>query len=107
MPVPVRVEACDPDALDLAVEREVIDPVLASQRPVLLRVLVLRLSDTEHVLVLTLHHIVTDGWSMGLLLGELAQRYDAGFRSGLPVTLPPLRLQYADYAVWQREAWRR
>ena len=103
MPVPVRVEACDPDALDLAVEREVSTPFSLARGP-LLRVLVLRLSDTEHVLVLTLHHIVTDGWSMGLLLGELAQLY-AGFRSGLPVTLLLLRLQYADYAVWQREAW--
>src|SRR6185295_7776423 len=55
----------------------------------------------EHVLLLCLHHIVTDGWSMGVLMREVAVLYDA-FASGLPSPLPELPVQYADYAAWQR-----
>ncbi|MDL2079743.1 amino acid adenylation domain-containing protein [Streptomyces sp. GXMU-J15] len=52
-------------------------------------------------LILTMHHIVSDGWSMGLLLRELGALY-AAFREGGPDPLPPVPLQYGDYAVWQR-----
>jgi non-ribosomal peptide synthetase component F len=53
------------------------------------------------VLVLVVHHIVVDAWSMGVMVGELAGLYNS-FRLGLPSSLPSLRYQYADYAVWQR-----
>jgi amino acid adenylation domain-containing protein len=61
----------------------------------LLRALLLRTGDEEHLLVLVMHHIVSDGWSMGVLLRELARLYEGA-------SLPPLAVQYADYAAWQR-----
>ncbi|HYO55498.1 condensation domain-containing protein, partial [Archangium sp.] len=67
----------------------------------LLRARVLRLAREEHVLVLVMHHIVTDGWSNNVLLRELSELYEAFEAGGVP-TLPALGLQYADYAVWQR-----
>jgi len=68
----------------------------------LLRARLLRLGESEHWLLLTLHHIVTDGWSSGVLRRELSVLYEA-FRAGRPSPLPELPVQYADYAVWQRE----
>ena len=62
----------------------------------------LRLSSTEHALVLKVHHLVIDGWSWGILLRELRVLY-RGFVRSEPVTLPALEIQYADYAAWQRE----
>jgi amino acid adenylation domain-containing protein len=65
----------------------------------------LRLEDEEHVLLLTLHHIASDGWSMGVLTGELGALYRAYAHDGVAHQadpLPALPLQYADYAVWQR-----
>src|SRR4029077_11821585 len=53
------------------------------------------------VALLTLHHIICDGWSMGVLLREIATLYQA-FEEGRPSPLPELEIQYADYAVWQR-----
>jgi amino acid adenylation domain-containing protein len=67
----------------------------------LVRACLVRLSDAEHVLLLTMHHIVSDGWSMGVLFRELMQLYDAFVRSK-PSPLAALPIQYADYAVWQR-----
>ncbi|UXA69070.1 amino acid adenylation domain-containing protein [Xanthomonas prunicola] len=61
----------------------------------------LHLADDHHVLLITLHHLIADGWSMGLLVRELGTLY-AAFAQGLPDPLPPLPLQYADVAVWQR-----
>ncbi len=68
----------------------------------LLRVRLLRLGDTEHVLLITMHHIVSDGWSLGVFFGEMAALYEA-FSQGQPSPLPPLPVHYADFAVWQRE----
>ncbi|MGH3777951.1 MAG: non-ribosomal peptide synthase/polyketide synthase, partial [Pseudonocardiaceae bacterium] len=68
----------------------------------LLRVLLVRVGAGEHVLSVAMHHIVTDGWSMGVLLGELGVLYSAGVR-GQDAELPVLGVQYVDYAVWQRE----
>ncbi|QSQ54055.1 non-ribosomal peptide synthase/polyketide synthase [Xanthomonas translucens pv. undulosa] len=67
----------------------------------LIRGRLLRLDAHEHRLLLTMHHIVTDGWSMGLLVRELSTLY-AAFALGQPDPLPPLPIQYADYAQWQR-----
>ncbi|WP_236176415.1 non-ribosomal peptide synthase/polyketide synthase [Pseudomonas qingdaonensis] len=72
------------------------------QQGPLLRVKLLALAEGEHVLVLTLHHIVSDGWSMPVMVEELVQFYE-GHRRGQPLQLPALAIQYADYAVWQRQ----
>ncbi|MFF5858750.1 non-ribosomal peptide synthase/polyketide synthase [Streptomyces sp. NPDC012751] len=69
----------------------------------LLRAALVRCAEDDHVLTLALHHIVTDGWSTGVLLGDLAHHYRAGLGAGRP-DLPPLPVQYADYAQWQRTA---
>ncbi|OLF53508.1 non-ribosomal peptide synthetase [Pseudomonas chlororaphis] len=71
------------------------------QRGPLLRGRLLALADDEHVLLLTLHHIITDGWSMGVLTGELTALYQA-FSQGRDDPLPPLAVQYGDFALWQR-----
>ena len=68
----------------------------------LLRRRLLRLGEQEHVLLLTMHHIVSDGWSMGVLIKEIGLLYEV-FSAGKPSPLPELRIQYADFAVWQRE----
>ncbi|SEF09447.1 non-ribosomal peptide synthase/polyketide synthase [Pseudomonas palleroniana] len=68
----------------------------------LLRVTLLRLAEDDHVLVLVQHHIVSDGWSMQLMVEELVQSY-AAFSQGEQPQLPALPIQYADYAVWQRQ----
>jgi amino acid adenylation domain-containing protein len=60
-----------------------------------------RLAADEHVLLITLHHIIADGWSMGVLIDELGRLY-ASYSRGEDDPLPPLPIQYADYAVWQR-----
>jgi amino acid adenylation domain-containing protein len=67
----------------------------------LLRAQLLRLNEQEHVLLLAMHHIVSDGWSRGVLIEEIAKLY-TGFASGEPVELKPLPVQYADYTLWQR-----
>ncbi|MGZ3458804.1 MAG: amino acid adenylation domain-containing protein, partial [Archangium sp.] len=72
------------------------------ERGPLLRTKLLRLGEREHVLVLVMHHIVSDGWSMGVLVRELAGLYEA-FSRGKPPPLAELPVQYADYAAWQRE----
>ncbi len=68
----------------------------------LLRAKLLRLADQEHILLVTMHHCVTDGWSTGVLVRELAALYNA-FSQGRPSPLPALPIQYADYASWQRQ----
>ncbi|WP_394831236.1 non-ribosomal peptide synthase/polyketide synthase [Pendulispora rubella] len=68
----------------------------------LLRTTLLRLAPEEHVLLLTMHHIVSDGWSTGVLVQEIAALYGA-FLQGAPSPLPDLALQYADFAAWQRQ----
>ena len=67
-----------------------------------MRARLLQLHAAEHVLLLTLHHIVSDGWSMEILLKELSAFYEA-FSTGNLAGLPELSIQYADYALWQRE----
>ncbi|AHF67797.1 hypothetical protein PCH70_26440 [Pseudomonas cichorii JBC1] len=71
------------------------------ERGPLVRGTLIRLGETEHVLLVTLHHIISDGWSIGVLTREVAALYDA-LRQGHVDPLPPLALQYADYAAWQR-----
>ncbi|WNG57629.1 amino acid adenylation domain-containing protein [Archangium gephyra] len=82
-------------------EREAQRPFDLERGP-LLRTTLLKLSEREHVLVLVMHHIVSDGWSMGILVRELVGLYEA-FSQGKPSPLAELPVQYADYAVWQRQ----
>ncbi|HEX9983146.1 MAG TPA: amino acid adenylation domain-containing protein [Thermoanaerobaculia bacterium] len=71
-------------------------------RETLFRPLLVQLDEREHVLLLTMHHIVSDGWSTGVLIRELGTLYGA-FAEGRSSPLPDLPIQYADYAAWQRE----
>ncbi|HKV94723.1 MAG TPA: amino acid adenylation domain-containing protein [Candidatus Angelobacter sp.] len=68
----------------------------------LMRAHLLRLSEQEHELLLSMHHIVGDGWSLDILLGELQALWIA-YHEGLPSPLPELEIQYADFAVWQQQ----
>ncbi|WP_371915775.1 condensation domain-containing protein, partial [Pseudomonas sp. B5(2017)] len=90
----------DEAAVRAWVETEAGQPFDLEQGP-LLRARLLRLAADQHVLVLTLHHIVADGWSMPVMVNELVQFYQ-GFSQGQVTQLPALPIQYADYAIWQR-----
>ncbi|MGR9475066.1 non-ribosomal peptide synthase/polyketide synthase [Rhizobium leguminosarum] len=93
-----------PDAqaalLDLCQE-EARTPFDLAREP-LIRGRLIRLADEEYVFLLTQHHIVSDGWSMGVLVRELSSLYRA-FEAGEDDPLPPLAIQYPDYAAWQRQ----
>ena len=68
----------------------------------LLRVRLLKLAKQEHMFLVTIHHIVSDGWSIGVFSDEIATHY-ANLASGIPATSPDLPLQYADYTIWKNE----
>ncbi|NWG76206.1 MAG: non-ribosomal peptide synthetase, partial [Rubrivivax sp.] len=72
------------------------------RRGPLLRTTLLTLGEQDFILLVTMHHIVSDGWSMGVFIGELTTLYHA-FSRGLPSPLPELPIQYADFAEWQRQ----
>ncbi len=72
------------------------------KRGPLLRITLVQLRDDEYVLLLAMHHIVSDAWSMGVLIGEVVALYE-GYAAGREVALPPLPIQYTDFAAWQRE----
>jgi len=107
-PVPLAVDdlsGLDPDARLAEAERRAHDDASTGfdlAAGPLLRTRLLRLADDDHVLLAVLHHVVGDGWSMGVITRELAALYGA-FVRGLPDPLPPPALQYADFAAWQRE----
>src|SRR5207248_3478509 len=67
----------------------------------LLRVKLLRMDEADHILLVCMHHIVSDGWSLGIMVREFAALYEA-LANDRPSPLPELKLQYVDYAVWQR-----
>ncbi|SDB68077.1 condensation domain-containing protein, partial [Pseudomonas sp. NFACC13-1] len=91
----------DNEQIQAFVRQQIAQPFDLQNGP-LLRVGLLRVAADEHVLVLTQHHIVSDGWSMQLLVQELIQGY-AAYSQGEAPTLAELPIQYADYAVWQRQ----
>ncbi|PYS25180.1 MAG: non-ribosomal peptide synthetase, partial [Acidobacteria bacterium] len=88
------------EAIRLATE-EAQQPFDLSRGP-LVRTSLLRMEEADYVFLLTMHHIVTDGWSMNIFFQELTTLYNA-FALGRPSPLAELAIQYADYAVWQRE----
>ncbi len=97
-----RVPAVERDNLVRELTREEAQlPFNLSTGP-LLRTKILRLAPNDHVLLLTMHHIVSDGWSMGVFVREMSILYDA-FSHGRSSPLPDLPIQYADFAYWQRE----
>lgn len=95
-------DAADPAARaeELAAEQARTPFDLEAEPP--FRALLVRLADDDHVLALTLHHIATDAWSMGILSRELAALYES-LVDGRPAELPELEIQYADFAVWQQQ----
>lgn len=100
----IDLTACPPDEREGEVHRLAIAEVhrpfnLTCDIPI--RTTLLHLDEKEHVLLLTVHHIATDEWSWHILIEELMAFYQA-FRDGKPVFLPDLRIQYADFAWWQR-----
>jgi hypothetical protein len=86
------------------VDEDAREPFRLDRGP-LLRARLLRLAGDEHVLLLTYHHIVFDGWTPSIVNAELAELYRAR-RAGRPADLAPLPIQYADFAAWQRERLR-
>lgn len=89
-------------ALRTLLLNEASQPFQIMQGP-LLRVKLVRVSEDEHVLLITMHHAVTDGWSTGILWRELSAAYNAFHKGQVTVGLPPLPIQYADFATWQRQ----
>jgi amino acid adenylation domain-containing protein len=92
-------EERESDAREIAA-REARTPFDLERGP-LLRTTLLKLAGDDHVLLLTMHHIVSDAWSAAVFMEELGALYDA-YSNGQPSPVPELSLQYADYAVWQR-----
>ena len=93
------------DERDRAVSQRVADEAQWSfdpERGPLVRVRLLRLDAETHVALLTLHHIISDGWSMGVFIREITACY-AALLNQQPLPLPPLAIQYADFAHWQRQ----
>ncbi len=95
LPAPARRRAADRQAASDA------HRPFDLRRGPLVRFALLRLDEDEHLLLTNLHHVVSDGWSSGVLLRELAVLYEA-FAGGRPSPLPELPVQYADFALWQR-----
>ena len=96
--VPVEMR---PDRVEQEMIAEAARPLSLTQAPIF-RAVLLRLGAKDHVLMLTFHHIVGDGWSNGLVVRELGLFYDALLR-GRTAELPALAFHYADYAVWQQD----
>jgi amino acid adenylation domain-containing protein len=97
-----KVEASRREPMIGAVARRWLERPYDLERGPLARTLLLRLSGEEHVLVVGMHHLISDAWSIGVLTTELTALY-AAYREGRELELPELAVQYADYAVWQRE----
>ncbi|GAA3463931.1 amino acid adenylation domain-containing protein [Saccharothrix longispora] len=103
VPLPVRDIRDVPDvarAVDEAYLREAGTPFDLATDP-MMRSSLLRTGDREHVLLVSVHHVACDGWSIGVIRTELVALYEA-FRRGEPSPLPPLPIQYGDFAVWHR-----
>jgi len=107
---PFNINQLDLSSLPFHMHERLVTDLMAdeTQKPFdlqtapLLRAKLLKLADQTHVLLVTMHHIVSDGWSMNLLVDEFAKHYSALSRDVSPA-LPEFPIQYADYAIWQRE----
>src|SRR5882724_12899269 len=83
------------------VREEISRPFNLSTDMLLWRAMVLKLADEEHLMVVTMHHIISDEWSLKIFFRELSEFY-AAFLENRAAVLPELSIQYADYAIWQR-----
>ena len=88
------------DRIRELLREQILQPFDLKKGP-LLRITLIRLAANDYVLAMAMHHIVSDGWSMNVLVREITAAYQA-YSSGHTPDLPPLPLQYADFAVWQR-----
>src|SRR5260370_5345773 len=70
----------------------------------LIRAKVLRLAESDHIFIVVMHHIISDGWSLGIFLREFETAYRAVLSGSPQPALPPLPVQYADFAAWRRES---
>ena len=103
MPMQIQqrsVSGLDDAGIKAFIQAQAYQPFDLQQGP-LLRVALLQLGQDDHVLVLTQHHIVSDDWSMQVMVDELVALY-SDYQQGQPNVLPELTIQYADYAIWQR-----
>ena len=97
-----QLEATEPETVLIQqAQQEAITPFNLEIAP-LIRCSLWQLDAREYVLLLTMHHIVSDGWSMGVFIQEISSLYQA-FTQGEPSPLPELPIQYADFAIWQRQ----
>ncbi|MFE5581701.1 amino acid adenylation domain-containing protein [Kitasatospora sp. NPDC056531] len=94
-------DVADPAQVPGICQQEMLTPFDLAQ-DALIRALLLRVSETEHVLMVTMHHTVSDGWSVGVFFREVTELYEAA-RQGRDDALEPLPVQYADFAHWQRQ----
>ena len=106
----VPVQVVDLSNLDVSVQKicvtqyvqDAAQELFNLQKGPVLHVTLLRLTCDTHVLLVTLHHMVADGWSLGVLIREMMALY-TGYNNAQPADMPSLPIQYADYAVWQRQ----
>src|SRR4051794_9730557 len=101
----IDLSGCASEEIESARKRAIESQILEDfdlERGPLLRVSLLRLAADDHIVVLNIHHIISDGWSKAVLVQEIAALY-SDFAALRPPSLPPLAVQYADYAVWQRD----
>jgi amino acid adenylation domain-containing protein len=109
-PSPISLPLLDLSDLDPATQQAEVERLIDAEAQLpfdlaagpLMRVQLLRLAEDEHILLLSQHHIITDGWSMGILVREVTALYEA-FSKGEESPLAELEIQYVDYAVWQQE----
>jgi amino acid adenylation domain-containing protein len=98
------------EQLDLTIQQQEIEKLVTQEaqkvfnleQDLLLRVIPIKLNSLEHIVLITTHHIVSDGWSIGIFIQELSSLYSA-FAVGEPSPLAELPIQYADFALWQRQ----
>jgi len=109
-PQPLSLPMTDLSAIPIAQREEKATEIIRDEaarpfdlsRGPLMRVALLKLAEDDHALMVNMHHIVSDGWSIGVFIREIAVLYQAGV-AGQPSPLPPPPIQYADFAGWQRE----
>ncbi len=110
-PRSIEMPVTDLSLMNSRQSASLVDELIAEQasRPfdlgadLMLRGQLIKLADDEHLLLTTLHHITADGWSMSILMKEISELYQA-YHKGQQDPLPPLNIQYADYAHWQRQS---
>jgi amino acid adenylation domain-containing protein len=97
-----RLSEPEREAIDASIANATLDQPFDLETGPLVRLAVIRHSEQKHSVLCVLHHIVSDGWSRGILIKEVSALYQA-FGRGEPSPLPELKIQYGDYAVWQRD----